>query len=162
MGTQLLFNEQKIKRTQKLIEYQNLPLVYPIFLKRFLVFSILLFSSISLHCSLKQSLRLLKRLAHLSLCAYFFGILHSAEYIFPFILCLSLLFLSQLFVRPPQIAILPFCISFSGGWFWSLPPVQCSEPLSIVLQTVYQIQSLESISHFHCIIIRGLIQVIPE
>ena len=31
-------------------------------------------------------------------------------------LCLSLLFFSQLFVRPPQTTILPFCISFSWGW----------------------------------------------
>ena len=41
---------------------------------------------------------------------------------------------SQLFVRPPQITILPICISFSWRWFWSLPPVQCHEPLSIVLE----------------------------
>ena len=31
---------------------------------------------------------------------------------------------------------LPFCISFSRGWTWSLPPVQCHEPLSIVLQAL--------------------------
>ena len=37
--------------------------------------------------------------------------------IFPFLLCLSLLFFSQLFVRPPQTTILPFCISSSWGWF---------------------------------------------
>jgi len=36
-------------------------------------------------------------------------------------------------------AILPFCISFSCGWSWSLPPVQCHEPLLIVLQVLYQI-----------------------
>ena len=52
--------------------------------------------------------------------------------IFPFLLCFSLLFFSQLFVRPPQTTILPFCISFS----WSLPPVQCHELLSIVLQAL--------------------------
>ena len=43
-------------------------------------------------------------------------------------------FSSQLFVRPPQTTILPFCISFSWGWSWSLPPAQCHKPLSIVLQ----------------------------
>jgi len=32
----------------------------------------------------------------------FFGTLHSDVYIFPFLLCISLLFFSQLFVRPPQ------------------------------------------------------------
>ena len=43
--------------------------------------------------------------------------------------------LSQLFVRPPQTTILPFCISLSWGWSWSLPPIQCHEPL----QALYQI-----------------------
>ena len=33
------------------------------------------------------------------------------------LLCFSLLFFSQLFVRPPQTAILLFCISFPWGWF---------------------------------------------
>ena len=33
------------------------------------------------------------------------------------------LFFSQLFVRPPQTAILLFCISFPWGWSWSLSPV---------------------------------------
>ena len=32
----------------------------------------------------------------------------------------SLLFFSQLFVRPPQTAILLFCICFPWGWSWSL------------------------------------------
>ena len=36
--------------------------------------------------------------------------------IFPFLLCFLPLFFSQLFVRPPQTAILPFCISFPWGW----------------------------------------------
>ena len=47
-------------------------------------------------------------------------------------LFLSLLFFSQLFVRPPQTAVLLFCISFSWGWSCSLSPVQYHEPLSIV------------------------------
>ena len=45
-------------------------------------------------------------------------------------------FFSELFVRPPQTIILPFCISFSWEWSWSLPPVQCHEPPSIVLQAL--------------------------
>ena len=53
-----------------------------------------------------------------------------------FFFCLSLLFYSQLFVRPPQATILPFCISFPWGWSWSLPPVQCHEPPFIVLQAI--------------------------
>ena len=40
----------------------------------------------------------------------FFGTLHSDAYVFPFLLCFSLLFFSQLFVRPLQTAILLFCI----------------------------------------------------
>ena len=75
-----------------------------IFLKRSLVFPILLFSSISLHWG---------RLSYLSL--LFFGTLPSDGYIFPFLLYLSLLFFSQLSVRPPQTTILPFCIFFSLG-----------------------------------------------
>ena len=37
---------------------------------------------------------------------------------FPFLLCFLLLFFSQIFVRPPQTAILLFCISFS---YWIIP-----------------------------------------
>ena len=55
---------------------------------------------------------------------------------FPFLICLSLLFFSQLFVKPPQTTILSFCISFSWGWFWSPPPVQYHESPSIVLQAL--------------------------
>ena len=58
---------------------------------------------------------LLGRLSYLSL--PFFGTLHSNGNIFPVLLCFSLLFFSQLFVRPPQTTILLFGISFSWGWF---------------------------------------------
>ena len=74
----------------------------------------------------------LGRLSHLSL--LFFGTLHSDGYIFPFLLYLWLLFFSQLCVRPSQTTILPFYISLSWGWSWSLPSVQCHKPLSIVLR----------------------------
>ena len=90
----------------------NVSLVCLIFLKRSLVFPILLFSSISLHCSLK-------RLSSLSL--LFFGTLNSVGYIFLFLLCLLLPSFAQLFVRPPQTTILPSCFSLSLKWFWSLP-----------------------------------------
>ena len=62
-----------------------------------------------------------------------FGTLHSngISFLFSFAFSFSS-FLS--FVRAPQTAILPFFVSFSWGWSWSLPPVQCHEPLSIVLQ----------------------------
>ena len=42
--------------------------------------------------------------------------------------------------KASQTAILLFCISFSWGWSWSLPPVQCHKLLSIVLQALYQIR----------------------
>ena len=38
--------------------------------------------------------------------------------------------------KVPQTTILTFCISFSWGWSWSLPPEKHHEPLSIVLQAV--------------------------
>ena len=64
------------------------------------------------------------RLSSLSL--LFFGTLHSDGYIFHFLFAVH--FFSQLCVRPPQTAVLPFCIYFSWGWSRSLPPVQCHEP----------------------------------
>ena len=106
----------------------NVPLVYLIFLKRSLVFPILLFSSVSLPWSGE-------RLSYLSL--LFFGTLHSNGYIFPFLLCFSLLFFSQLFLRPPQTAILLFYIYFSWEFCWFLSPLQCHEPPSIVHQALY-------------------------
>ena len=106
----------------------NIPLVSLFFFKRSLVFPILLFSSISLRWSLRK--------AFLSLLAIL-GTLHSNGYIFPFLLCFSRIFFSQL--RPLQTAILLFCISFLWEWSWSLSPVQCHEPHSIVHQSLYQI-----------------------
>ena len=108
----------------------NVPLISLIFLKRSLVFPILLFSSISLHWSLRK--------AFLSLLAILWNSAFKIQ-MGIFFLCVSLLFFSQLFLRPPQTTILPFCISFPWGWSWSLPPVQCHEPPSIVHQTLYQI-----------------------
>ena len=70
----------------------NVPLLSLIFLKRSLVFPILLFSLFLCNDSWG-------RLSYLSL--LFFGTLHSDAYIFPFLLSFSLLFFSQLFVRPP-------------------------------------------------------------
>ena len=113
------------------------------------VFPILLFSSISLHCSLKE------KLSYLSLLVS--GTLHSAGYIFLFLLCFSLLFFSQLLVRPPKTTILPICISFSWGWSWSLPPAQCHKPPSVILQTLYLSDIIPWIYFsFHCIIVRDL------
>ena len=71
------------------------------------------------------------------LSSLFFGTLHSDVCIFPLLLCFSLLFFSQLFVRPPQTAVFLFCISFPWGWFWSLSPVQCHKSPSVVHQALY-------------------------
>ena len=51
----------------------------------------------------------------------------GVSFLFSFTFC----FFSQLFVSPPQTTILPFCISFSWGWSWSLPP-KCHKPPFIV------------------------------
>ena len=121
-------------------------LVSPIFLKRSLVFPILLFSSISLHQ--------LFRKAFLSL----FAILCNSAFRWVYPSFPSLPFTSLLFAAIFKVSLdnyFAFCIPW--GWFWSLPPVQCHEPPSTALQVlVYQIESLESLCPFYCIIIRNL------
>ena len=97
-----------------------------ILLNRSLVFHILLFSSISLHWSLRK--------AFLSLLALLWNSAFKWVYLSFSPLLFSLLFFSQLFVRPLQTAILLLCISFSWAWCCSLSPVQCHEPPSIVHQ----------------------------
>ena len=93
----------------------------------------------------------------------FFGTLHSVGYIFLFAPCFSLLFFPKLFVKPLQAITLPFCISFSLRRFWSVPPVQCYESLSIVLQVLCLPDPiLESLCLLYYIIIRNLDWVIPE
>ena len=65
-------------------------------------------------CAPKCSLRyLLGKLSYLSL--PFLGTLHSDGYIFPFLLCLLLLFFSQVFLSPPQTIILTFWHFFFLG-----------------------------------------------
>ena len=109
----------------------NVPLVSLIFSKRSLIFPILLFSSISLHWSLRK--------AFLSLLAILWNSAFRCLYLSLSPL-LSASFLSQLFVRPPQTAILLFCISFPWGWSWSLSSVQCHEPSpSFIRHSMYQI-----------------------
>ena len=86
---------------------QDLSLIAPIFLKRSLVFLILLSSSIPWHYSFKKAF-------YLSL--LFSGTLHSAGYIFPFLPCLLLFFFTQLFVKPPQKTTLPFAVFLWNGF----------------------------------------------
>ena len=107
----------------------NVPLVSLIFLKKPLVFPILLFSSISLHWPLRK--------AFLSLLA----ILWNSAF-----RCLYLSFSPLLLASLPLTAICKassdsyfvFCISFPWGWSSSLSPVQCHELPSIVHQALYQ------------------------
>ena len=91
------------------------------------------------------------------------GFLHSNGYIFPFLLCFSLLFFSQLFVRTPQTAILTFAFLFLGDSLdpWLTYNVTNLHP-QFFRHSVYHIQSFKCISHFHCVIIRDLTQVIAE
>ena len=96
----------------------NVPLISSIFLKRSLVFLIILFSSIYLHCSFRKVLSLL-------------ALLWNSAFIWAYFSLFS-----QLFVKAFQTTTLPSCISFSLGWFWSLPSVQCYNPPSIVLQVL--------------------------
>ena len=79
----------------ELIFAWNVPLVCLLFLKRSIVFSILLFCSISLHWSLKKPFFFF---FFFNLSLLFFGTLYSNGNIFLFFLCFSLLFFSQLFV----------------------------------------------------------------
>ena len=102
----------------------NIPLVSLIFLKRSLVFPILLFPSISLHCLLRK--------AFLSLLAILLRTLHSIGNIFPFLLCFSLLFTT--ICKASSDSHFAFLYFFFWGWFWSPPPIQCQVLLSIVLQ----------------------------
>ena len=86
----------------------NVPLTSPIFLKKYLVSPIILFTSISLHCSFKKSF--------LSLLAFFWNFAFHWVYL-SLSLLLLLAFFPSVFVRPPQTTILPSCVSFSLGCF---------------------------------------------
>ena len=126
----------------------NFRLLPPIFLKKSLVFTFLLFSSISLHCSLRK-------VSYLPL--LFSGTLHSVWHLSHSPLPFTSL-LSQVFVRPPPATTLPSWISISWWYFWLPPPVQCYKPPSIVLQVPclsYLIP--RSLCHLHCIIVKNLI-----
>ena len=105
----------------------NVPLVSLIFLKSSLVFPILLFSSISLHWSLRKTF--LSLLAILWNSA--FRWIYLSFYPLPFT---SLVF--SAICKASSDNHFAFCISFSWGWSWPLPPVQCHDLPSIVLQAL--------------------------
>ena len=106
----------------------NVPLVSLRFLKRSLVFPILLFPSISLHW--------LWRKPFLSLLA----ILWNSAFQWVYFSFYALSFAPLLFTaicKASSATILPFCIYFPWGRSWSLPPAQCHKPPFIVLQALY-------------------------
>ena len=96
-------------------------------LKRSLFSPILLFSSISLHWSLRK--------AFLSLLA----ILWNSAFRWIYLSFSPLPFTSLLFsaiCKASSDNRLPFLVSFSWGWSWSLLPVRCHKPPSVVLQAL--------------------------
>ena len=105
----------------------NVPLVSLIFLKRSLVFPILLFSSISLHGSCKKAF--LSLLAALWNSA--FAWVYLSFYPLPFT---SLLF--SAICKASSDNHFAFLHFFFFEWFWSLPPIQHYKSPSIVLQAL--------------------------
>ena len=101
----------------------NVPLVSLIFLNRSLVFPILLFSSISLHCSLKKSF--------LTSSCYFLGFCIQMVVSFLLSLPFASLHFSAICKASSDnyFALLHF---FFLGMVWSRPPIPCYEPPSIV------------------------------
>ena len=118
------------------------------FLKRSLVFPILLFSSASLHCSLKKAF--LSVLYILWTFAFSWVYLSFSPLLFPSLLFSALCKASS----DNHFAFLHF---FFLGMV--LIPASCTMSQTSVLssQALYQIYSLESLCHFHCIIVRDLI-----
>ena len=84
--------------------HEMFPLVSLIFLKRSLFFPVPLLSSIPLHYSFRKAFLQLFVILWITV----FRWVYLSFSLLPFASLLS-----QLFVRPPQTAILPFCISFS-------------------------------------------------
>ena len=133
----------------------NVPLVSLIFLKWFLVFSIVLFSSTSFHWSLRK--------AFLSLLA----LLWNAAFKWVYLSLLHLPFTSLLFS--------PICKASSDNHFaflhffflgMVLIPASCtmSQTSAYSSSGTLSIRSnpLNLVCHFHCIIISDLILIIPE
>ena len=111
------------------------------FLKRSLVFPIIFFPSISLHCSLRK--------AFLSLLAILWNSAFKWVY----------LSFSPLPLAPPLFSAIckaswdnhfAFCLSFSWEWSWSLPPVLCHQQNEelIVAVIVFYVVIICSMSHW--------------
>ena len=120
----------------------NVPFIFPIFLKRFLVLPFLLLPSISLYCSFKK--------AFLSLLAIlwnsaFSWLYHShSPLLFPF-------HLSSAIFKASSDNHFAFSHFFFFVIFLFAAPVQYYGCLFTVLQVLCLLVSLESIHHLHCI-----------
>ena len=125
------------------------PLVSLIFLKRSLVFPHQLFSSISLHWSLRK--------AFLSLLAILWNSAFRWFYL-PFLLWLQLLFFSQLFCKASSDNHLAFCISFSWVLFENGLLYNFHETLFIAVQALCLSDPISWICHLNSIILRYLIR----
>ena len=103
----------------------SVTLISPIFLKRSLVFPLLLFSSSFMHCSLNKVL--------LSLCA----VLLNSEFSWVYLSLSPLFFTSLLSLAICKASLdnhFAFLFSFSLEWFCLLSPVQYFGPMSLVFQ----------------------------
>ena len=137
----------------KVSDFHIIIIIIVIFLKRSLVFPILLFSSISLQRSLRT--------------AFLYLLAWNSAFRWAYLSFSPLLFTFLLF-RPIFKACSDRYFAFLHFFFLGMVLISVSytmynyEPPFIIHQALYQIQSLKSISHFHCIVIRDFIQVVPE
>ena len=114
-------------------------------------FSVLYCAHLCMKCSLGISNfpKEISSLSHSIMFLYFFSlilpflsllvILWNSTFKCVYVSLCPLPFSSLLFIavcKASQATILPFYITFSWGWFWSLPPIQCHKLLSIVLHTL--------------------------
>ena len=105
----------------------NVPLIPPLFLRRSLFFPILLFPSISLHCSFKKAF------------LFLLAILWNSAFSWVYPLFSPLPFaslLSSAICKASSDQHFAFLHIFWGEWLWSPPPVQCHKPQSVVLQAL--------------------------
>ena len=100
---------------------------YPSTFLRSLVFRILLFSSLSLHFSLKKAFLFLLAILWNSTFSWVYLYLYPFPFSFPF---------PKAFGSPPEITTLSSCLSFSLEWFWSLLHVKYYELSSVVIQAL--------------------------
>ena len=95
----------------------------------------------------------LRRLSYLFL--LFFGILHSDGYLS--FSHFSFGFIFSAICKASSDNHLPFCISFSWGWFWSPPHVCSYESPCILLQALCLSDLIPWICHFYYIIMKIMV-----